>query len=367
VKDREPTKILANGAIRYGVYDDAGNFLRYEYIKLEDEPTEEGMPLCKATLLKDVTCEALDIPTTSVPNDAFFVLSIGNNRGLVVATVYETGTTTPIPNVVVSGILTATGGEVATNSSGVAIGYTATTTTTVSVHSEYADLTVAAQTISTPFSKKATVTLYATRKPNAETSITTSKYYRFTERVLVDVDVLGGGYNGSSSWGYSGSSESHAGNGGASGRHAYSLNLQPDPKQRYQAIVGGPNGGTTSFLGVNSGNGATTGNGGIGAGRYETAASSFYGTPGEASTAQKYGTGAIVGGGGGGGGHHYNRSGAAGGSPYGGSGCTSTDPATGNATGYGGGGGGAYGFGTEVNAGGFGYQGVIYFRWRYKS
>jgi len=58
VKDREPTKILANGALRYGVYDDAGNLLRYEYIKLEDEPTEKGDPLCKATLLSDAASMA---------------------------------------------------------------------------------------------------------------------------------------------------------------------------------------------------------------------------------------------------------------------------------------------------------------------
>lgn len=34
MRDRTPTKVLANRAIRYGFYDAAGTLLRYEYIKL---------------------------------------------------------------------------------------------------------------------------------------------------------------------------------------------------------------------------------------------------------------------------------------------------------------------------------------------
>lgn len=60
MKDHIPTKILANGALRYGVYDDAGTLLRHEYIKPEDEPTEEGDPLCKATLLPDDVVSAVE-------------------------------------------------------------------------------------------------------------------------------------------------------------------------------------------------------------------------------------------------------------------------------------------------------------------
>lgn len=56
MKDRQPTKILENGAIRYGVYGEDG-LQRYEYMKLEDEPSEEGTPLNKATLLSDETTE----------------------------------------------------------------------------------------------------------------------------------------------------------------------------------------------------------------------------------------------------------------------------------------------------------------------
>lgn len=50
IKDRIPTNVLSNGAIRYGVYDEAGGLLRYEYMKREDEPTEEGTNINRALL-----------------------------------------------------------------------------------------------------------------------------------------------------------------------------------------------------------------------------------------------------------------------------------------------------------------------------
>ena len=36
MRDRTPTRALENGALRYGVYDETGNLLRYEYLALED-------------------------------------------------------------------------------------------------------------------------------------------------------------------------------------------------------------------------------------------------------------------------------------------------------------------------------------------
>lgn len=59
--DRVPTKVLGNGAVRYGVYDEDGNLLRYEYIKAEDDPSEIGTPLRKETLLKDATARAIGL------------------------------------------------------------------------------------------------------------------------------------------------------------------------------------------------------------------------------------------------------------------------------------------------------------------
>lgn len=65
--DRTPTQVLENGAIRYGVYDENGNLLRYEWMKPEDEPTNPGTPLNKATLLTDET--VVRIFGTSIVNN----------------------------------------------------------------------------------------------------------------------------------------------------------------------------------------------------------------------------------------------------------------------------------------------------------
>jgi hypothetical protein len=65
LKDRVPTK-----PNRYAVYDDNHNFLRYEYHERADEPTEEGTPLTKATLLSDTTAALLGLSENPTVNDA---------------------------------------------------------------------------------------------------------------------------------------------------------------------------------------------------------------------------------------------------------------------------------------------------------
>ena len=72
VKDRVPTNVLSNDAIRYGVYDEEGKLLRYEYMKREDEPIEEGTAINKVffgTLTKKAIgynclseCDYIDLP-----------------------------------------------------------------------------------------------------------------------------------------------------------------------------------------------------------------------------------------------------------------------------------------------------------------
>lgn len=47
VKDRVPSQVLSNGAIRYEEFDAEGNSLGYKYIKRADEPTEVGTPINK--------------------------------------------------------------------------------------------------------------------------------------------------------------------------------------------------------------------------------------------------------------------------------------------------------------------------------
>lgn len=83
MKDRRPTMVLENGAVRYGIYDELGTLLRYEYIRPEDAPTQLGTPLTKMTLLSDETAEAIGLeqedPTV---NDALAGLASGKQDGL---------------------------------------------------------------------------------------------------------------------------------------------------------------------------------------------------------------------------------------------------------------------------------------------
>jgi|GEM_PF-4927446 hypothetical protein len=74
MKDRNPTQILPNGAIRYAVYDASGNFLRYDYMLPADNPSEEGTALNKANLFRDTTALSLGLPLTAVPDDGFNAL-----------------------------------------------------------------------------------------------------------------------------------------------------------------------------------------------------------------------------------------------------------------------------------------------------
>ena len=69
MKDRQPTKVLSNGAIRYGIYREDGTLDHYEYMKREDEPTVEGTPLNKANLLSDATAAKLWPNASARPED----------------------------------------------------------------------------------------------------------------------------------------------------------------------------------------------------------------------------------------------------------------------------------------------------------
>lgn len=84
MKDRQPTQVLANGAIRYGIYNADGTLARYEYMKREDAPTVEGTPLNKANLLSDATEAKIwrgdDKPEEPTVNDALNKLADGTAK-----------------------------------------------------------------------------------------------------------------------------------------------------------------------------------------------------------------------------------------------------------------------------------------------
>jgi hypothetical protein len=67
--DRAPTK-----PNRYAVYDDAHNFLRYEYHERADEPTQVGDALNKANLLPDTVATAIGLTGNPQVKDALGAL-----------------------------------------------------------------------------------------------------------------------------------------------------------------------------------------------------------------------------------------------------------------------------------------------------
>lgn len=89
MQDRIPTK-----PNRYAVYDDAHNFVRYEYHERADEPTQTGDALNKANLLPDALCTSLGIATTSLPKDALAALyALADSKAQIEFGSYEgTGT-----------------------------------------------------------------------------------------------------------------------------------------------------------------------------------------------------------------------------------------------------------------------------------
>ena len=91
MRDRIGTNGLANGAVRYGVYDMSGNRLRYEWIRPEDEPLEAGTPLHAETFLS-AEAEAVIWPASGKPadptvNDAMDKLMEAKEIGNILTTV----------------------------------------------------------------------------------------------------------------------------------------------------------------------------------------------------------------------------------------------------------------------------------------
>ena len=74
MQDRQGTNDLANGAVRYGVYDASGNRLRYEWLLPGDEPLEAGTPLTAGNLLTAQT-------VANETGAALYALTMGMGEG----------------------------------------------------------------------------------------------------------------------------------------------------------------------------------------------------------------------------------------------------------------------------------------------
>lgn len=390
MKDRVPTP-GKEGRVR--LRQDNGQILE-GVLEMADEPLEIGTPLTKATLLQDATAAILGLTGDPTVNDALLaLLLVTRNMALVRATVTVPGAPA-VSGIEITGIEVLNGGAVYIDASGSAVGFAHTGEVYISTPT-YQDLP-AAQTVKLNLSAGdiADVDLTINSAPKAgDKSITSSVGgIRFSPYVTgVDVCCIGGGGGGTA--GNSGSlsetSYSSGGDGGEQGVIVNSMNVVPDPKKTYSAVVGvagiggygtdnsvtkdATDGGSSSFLGVTAAGGRA---GGAGNGAYwsfddntgrETriAASS-----GKANTTRILNDASIplTGGDGGGSGCLNEPDGTSGASPSGGAGAeyrlsSVCSGAKGGSYGAGGGG----GFNTTSNdakVGGDGYQGLIRYRWR---
>ena len=87
MKDRVPTK-----PNRYAIYDDAHNFLRYEYHERADEPTQAGDPVNKDTFLSDSTAALYGLGSSALPDDILGAIKNLLDQKVVLTTGSYTGT-----------------------------------------------------------------------------------------------------------------------------------------------------------------------------------------------------------------------------------------------------------------------------------
>lgn len=242
MRDRTPTRVLENGALRYGVYAEDGSLLRHEYLALEDEPADTGTELSKLNLLQDSTEVALfGRAADRTIDEAFFGIAgqlklIMSDMATITLTV-QTTNGKPIPDALVQGILNENGQAVYTNASGVATGYIGEGQQVVKV-SGYADVEDYAETLTVVKGTNISKTWKLTT--NNFLSVKSSRPVKFTGNVsTIDYSVTSGGGGGGAGYGYPG------GGGGAGGGTITKTGVEISPNTVYPATVGaGGKGGT---------------------------------------------------------------------------------------------------------------------------
>lgn len=358
-----------------------------------DQPTQEGTPLNKATLLKDVTASILGLPNTAVPDDAFLALTIGvGTYGFRVKVQLSDGT--PVEGATVSGITALTGSTLVSGADGIVLGKSTSKTVTISCTSPYIDQAAPTSQSVTATGTITDVTLTLTPITDMIT-VTSSKTAKVSPMAkTMDVTAVGGGGGGG---GYNQNSRyDGAGAGGGGGYVSTKIGVECADKLLKIALGGrgsgsnyadgnvsaGGSGGDTSLQidGVSALT-ANGGKGGAGGSSGPTAGGSGNGSGGNGgryeNVAQPGGSGSgyifndsrlgLAGGGGGGGGFSGNNATDAtaksGGLPYGGKGGTQDGTPSGTSgSGPGGGGGGA---GSTNGNGGAGSSGQMYLRFHF--
>ena len=211
-----------------------------------DQPTQEGTPLNKASLLKDTTAALLGLPNTAVPDDAFVALVLGQGvYGYRVKVQLADGT--PVEGSTVSGIQPLTGSTLVTGADGTVLGKSTSASVTIGCTSPYIDQKApAAQTVT----KTGTITNVTLTLENVTDMLTiiSSKTVKISSMAkTVDIFASGGGGGGCGGI--------NAGGGGGYASNKLNEPISGDTDLKI-AIGAGGNGGTASSL--NGGNGGET-------------------------------------------------------------------------------------------------------------
>ena len=345
-----------------------------------DQPTQEGTPLNKATLLKDSTAAVLGLPKTAVPDDALVAILIGVNKYAFRLTVtFLDGT--PVVGKTVTGLTSLDGTPAVTDEAGQVLGVSSVETVKIGINfSDYLDIDNFNTTLTA--TAKITDTLIKISSSSAtEKTIASSGTYRFSSNVKdYDVAAIGGGGGGGKCEDSIDPNRGGSGGGGGSVANAYKQTEKTLTIQIGAGGTPGESGGNTTINEI--GLTASGGSGGKDDGSVGSSVNGGQGgKAGNVNSPPSVGTSRsvfpfddaqILSGGGGGGGAGRNgdayKNGANGGASFGGKGANfgSTNTAGEDGQGYGGGGGGmTIENRNPPNRGGKGYQGAVMLRWRF--
>lgn len=332
-----------------------------------------GTDLNKANLLTDETAALLGLDSSAVPNDALMALYAFSKGMAQIRVTVKDASGNPFANIPVTGLIDVLGNTpVFTNANGVAVGYSMSGSKSFST-ANILDITSVSKTVSVSAGGIYDVELVPARRNFALFESSVANLYISDAVDNVDVSVVSGGENGGSG----NNSTYTSGKGGNTGtsKIQYGIDVTDNNGKFVPVVVGGSNGGTSNFLGVEA-KVATSGGG-------APVRSLNEGNPGAAVDYDyftSYTETSKCGGNGGSGGATGDsvtvKSGGTGSAPFGGNGSATfyTDPAYGilskgyPGTGPGGAGGGGGAVVKNIpNSGGIGYRGVVSARIHFKE
>lgn len=202
-----------------------------------DQPTQEGTPLNKATLLKDVTASILGFPDTAVPDDVFLALIIGvGTYGYRIKIQLADGS--PVEGATVSGLEALTGSTLVSGADGIVLGKSTSQTVTIECTSPYIDQAAPASQSITATGTITDVTLTLSAITDMIT-VTSSKISKISHMAkTVDICLVGGGGGGGGC-----STDRYTNGSGGGGGYVQTYLSRVLANNNIQIIIGGGGGG----------------------------------------------------------------------------------------------------------------------------